>query len=84
MRIVFTKHAELKFEVLKKYGFKITKEQVEDTLTIPEDITEGRKGRLIAQRLIGETHVIRVIYEKKGDSFTVITFYPARRRRYES
>ena len=84
MKIIFTKHAELKFRDLEEQGFKIAKGQVEDALNMPEKIIEGEKGRLIVQRAIDETHTIRVIYEKEEDLIRVITFYPTRRRKYES
>jgi len=84
MKIIFTEHAELKFKDLEKQGFKITKRQVEDALNMPENIMEGEGGRLVVQRAIDESHMIRVIYEKKEDSIRVITFYPARRRKYGS
>ena len=83
MKIIFTEHAELKFKDLEKQGFKLVKVQVEDAINIPQDIRESTKGLLIAQRAIDETHMIRVIYEKKEDSIRVITFYPTRRRKYE-
>ena len=84
MKIIFTQHAELKFDDLKKQGFRLTKEQVEDALNMPQDVTEGEKGRFVVQRAIDATHMIRVIYEKEKDVIRVITFYPARRRRYGS
>ncbi|MCK4362787.1 MAG: DUF4258 domain-containing protein [Dehalococcoidia bacterium] len=83
MKIIFTKHAELKFRDLEEQGFKIAKGQVENALNMPENIMEGRKGRLIAQKVIDETHIIRVIYQKEKDSIRVITFYPTRRRKHE-
>ncbi len=84
MKIIFTKHAELKFRDLEEQGFKIARGQVEDTLNMPENIIEGEKGRLIAQWAIDETHMIRVIYKREEDSIRVITFYPTRRRKYGS
>lgn len=48
----------------------------------PESVTPSVKGRLIAQRRLNETHVIRVIYSREKDAIRVITFYPARRERY--
>ncbi|MBE9482336.1 MAG: DUF4258 domain-containing protein [Chloroflexi bacterium] len=83
MKIIFTKHAELKFKDLEEQGFKIVKEQVKNALNMPESIIKVEKGRFIAQRAIDETHLIRVIYEKEEDSIRVITFYPTRRRKYE-
>ena len=84
MKIIFTKHAELKFRDLEEQGFKIAKVQVEDALNKPENIIVSAKGRLIAQKAIDETHMIRVIYKKEEDSIRIITFYPTRRRKYGS
>ena len=84
MTVCFTRYAELKFEVLETHGFKVMERQVEDAVTTPEKVTPGKKGRLIAQRAISETHLLRVVYEQDKDVITVVTFYPARRRRYEA
>ncbi len=83
MKIVYTKHSRNKFRLFKAHGLRITKEQVEEALLKPESVTLGVKGRLIAQGRLNETHVIRVIYSKEKDIIKVITFYPARRERYE-
>ncbi|MEM2955669.1 MAG: hypothetical protein QXM25_03020 [Nitrososphaerales archaeon] len=83
MRIVYTKHSKNKFGLLKTHGFRITKEQVKEAILNPESVTLSIKGRFIAQRRLNETHVIRVIYSKEKDIIKVITFYPARRERYE-
>lgn len=82
MKVVYTSHAELKFKILEKHGVKVTKKQIEDTVLRPDKVTKGRKRRLIAQRKMDEKHLLRVIYEKK-ENIEIITFYPARRKRYE-
>ena len=46
-------------------------------------VEEGYKGRKIAQKVIDERHVIRIVYEDLPDQVRIITFYPGRRRRYE-
>jgi len=43
----------------------------------------GETERLIAQKVIDEAHLIRVIYIREGDEIKVITFYPTKRQRYE-
>ena len=83
MKILYTKHANFKFRVLKQHGFVITKEQVEDIIKEPERVVLGRRGRLIAHKSVSQTDLIRVIYEENGDEIRIITFYPARRERYE-
>ena len=61
----------------------VRKEDVIKTVKEPEKVEKGRKGRMIAQRTIDVEHVLRVVYEKKDNEIVVITFYPARRERYE-
>lgn len=62
--IVFTKHAKNKFLILKEHSFKVTKEQVTDTVTNPEKIDRSKLPLLIAQKKIDSRHVLRVIYKK--------------------
>jgi hypothetical protein len=83
VRIFYTKHADFKFRVLKQHGFIITKEQIEHIIKAPEKVTVGRRGRLIAHKRVSQTHLIRVIYEEQKDEIKIVTFYPARRERYE-
>ena len=82
--IVYSRHAEEKFEVLKRHGFKVTRQHVEETLTAPDTVIPQPKGRMIAQKRITERHVLRVIYRQEGENQVVITFYPGRRERYET
>ena len=84
VEIKFCKHALFKIEILKKHGFVFTQEQIADTIRNPDKIFQGRKNRIIAQKSISPTHLLRVIYEKTEDYIEVITFYPARRERYEN
>jgi len=38
---------------------------------------------MIAQKVIDDEHVLRVVYEIEGDEIVIVTFYPGRRKRYE-
>jgi len=82
--IVYTRHAREKFALLARYNFPVTEQQVADTIHDPALLTEQSGGRLIAQRAISEQHLLRVVYRTDGKVATVITFYPAHRRRYET
>jgi hypothetical protein len=82
MKIIYTKHAEMKFADLGAQGFLISVKQVEDALKKPDVVLESRKGRFVAQKAIDATHMLRVIYEKDSRRIRIITFYPARRRQY--
>ena len=81
--IVFSKHALDKIEILKKHKIIIEKKLIEETIIKPDSIDIGYKDRLVAQKTLDETHVLRVVYEESGKNVTVITIYPGRRKRYE-
>lgn len=81
--ITYTSHAEMKFEVLKRHGVIISRSIVEDAVENPQKVFDAPKGRKVAQAGYNSTHLIRVIYEETNGNITIITFYPARRERYE-
>jgi hypothetical protein len=83
MAIRYTRHAEYKFEVLRRHGFLVTPDQVADTLMHPDRVVLQSGGRLIAQKRLTEGYVLRVVYRMEGEDAVVITFYPGRRERYE-
>lgn len=83
-KIIFPPHAQLKFQVLKQHGVDFSEAQIENVINSPDIILEAEKSRKIAQKILDEKHVIRVIFEIKNGSIIVITFYPARRSRYEN
>jgi len=77
MPIIITEHAK---ERMAKY--EMIALQVENCLKRPSAVFWGKGGRLIAQyRMNG--HVLRVIYEEKGNDIIVVTVYKARGGRYE-
>lgn len=80
--IEYTRRARAKFEILKRYGFEVTPEQVEETVLYPERVIPQSGERFIAQRTISSRHVLRVVFRQQGKSRVVITFYPGRRERY--
>ena len=83
--IIFTKHAEYKFLILKKHKFSISKKQVLDTVGNPDLIDQSRSPLLIAQQKIDRDHVLRVVYKQENERkiLKIITFYPGRRKDYE-
>ena len=84
MKIVFTKHASVdKFAMLKKHKFVANRKLIRDVVRNPEDEDkESDFPKIIVSKSIDEKHVLRVVYKRKGDIITVITFYPARKGRY--
>jgi hypothetical protein len=81
--IRFTRHARQKFDDLAALGFPITEDQVVDALQNPEHI-DSEADPPIAQKAISERHLVRVVFVETEDVIRIVTFYPARRTRYES
>ena len=80
--IIFTRHAQDKFKILKNHKFVISKSQVLKTLMAPKLIDRSRSPLLIAQRKIDKSYVLRVVYKQESWNSVVITFYPGRIRTY--
>lgn len=80
-KVIFTKHASEKFELLRKYGFNVEKKEVIQTVLKPDQIDE-RGNQCLALKVLDETYALRVVYEKRKGYLVVITFYPVRRDRY--
>ncbi len=84
MKVAFSSQARQKFHILRMHNCTITEEEVKKTVEEPDSVKEGRRERMIAQRVVNKEHLLRVIYEKRRDDIVIITFYPARRERYEN
>ncbi len=81
--IEFSLHSLLKIKILRSHNFNLSKEIVEDIIGFPDKIDVDYQDRLIAQKNLDDTHVLRVVYEKKPEKLLIITVYPGRRSRYE-
>ena len=81
--IEFSSHALLKIEILKAHGVDVSRELVENVVRTPDRMDVGYKERLIAQKGLDDTHVLRVVYEALPDRIYIVTLYPGRRTRYE-
>lgn len=81
--IEFSLHSIQKIALLKKHGFVISKEDVVEVVINPEIVSQGKSGRMIADKKIDENHLLRVIYEESDNKIFIVTIYPARRIRYE-
>ena len=82
-KVAFTRHAIVKFDILKRHGFEVSHAQVEETLLDPEKVISEKGNKFIAQKTITDRHVLRVVYRMEREAMIVITFYPGRRDRYE-
>jgi len=54
--IIFTKHAENKFEILRRHKFLISKKQVIKNINKRDLIDNSRLSLLIAQKKIDKNH----------------------------
>ncbi len=81
--IRFTAHARLKFADLSRLGLVVTEGDVLEALAAPDETAPGHHNRKVAQKGYGPRHVLRVVFEEHENEIVVVTFYPARRRRYE-
>lgn len=75
-RIVYTAHAERKLRERR-----LSKSAVETTIRNPQTDMEAIFGRRIAQRTVGRK-LLRVVYEKDGSVYIVITAYYTEPGRY--
>ncbi len=85
MEIRLTNHAEDKLlDESFAPGVAITKETINAAVLHPdsEQILEGGKIRAVAA--ISNRHSLVVIYKDLGEYLLIITFWPARKGRYES
>jgi hypothetical protein len=83
-QIIFSTHAIIKLQILNKHGFKVGKEDIINIVKHPDKVIKSRKGRFVAQKVYNEKHLVRVIYEVMNANIVVVTFYPARKERYEN
>ena len=63
MNIIYSNYAIAKIEILRRHGIYADKKLIEDIIIDPEKLEWGYKNRLIAQKKINDTHVLRVVYE---------------------
>lgn len=80
--IRLTGHARDKFTLFARHGLVIAEDSVLATVATPEWEEPGHGGRLVRQRALDATHVLRVVIEETDSELVVVTFYPGRRSRY--
>ena len=74
----FTDHS---LERMEKYA--ISRENVMECLEMPDRITEGYLGRLVAEKA-KNGYILRVVYETIESQKIIITVYMAKKDRYWS
>lgn len=82
--IIFSQHAEYKLLLLRRHGFIFSKKEIEEIVRNPFRVRSGYVGRKIAEQIISERHIFRVVFEDLPRQLKIITMYPSRRSRYEN
>jgi hypothetical protein len=62
---------------------KVIRDTLKETIKNPDSTDKGYMLRKIAQKVVDENHVLRVVYQESDSEIKIITLYPARRKRYE-
>ena len=81
--IRFSEHSQLKIDVLASRGVIINLDFVLETVRSPDKLETGEEDKLIAQKRLDESLLLRVVYRDFGSFILIITLYPGRRSRYE-
>ena len=84
MKIIYTKHAEEKFLVLRKEGWHITKTKIRQIIKNPTWKGSTRYDQETVIGLVNERHILRIVLDRQDDIIKVITFHIGRRGKYES
>ncbi len=82
-KIVFSFHALNKIKILSNHKIFVDKNLITKIITKPDKIESGYKNRLVAQAMLDDKHVLRIVYEESDKEIKIITMYPGRRSRYE-
>jgi hypothetical protein len=80
-KVEFTKHAYDKFELLRKYGFDISRATVEEAVASPS-LVDRREDQVLVLKPLDREYALRVVYKMVNDNIVVVTFYPVKRKRF--
>lgn len=84
MKVIFTKHANLKFAIYKRHKINIKHEYIRSAFKKIQISNFDQDEVYKTIREIDEKHSIVVIYKIVGEKIVVITFWPTKKGRYES
>lgn len=80
----FTKHAENKFKTENAKKFGISKKKLTKIIIEPVKKIIQTEGVNIAIGYLDKEHSLCVVYKLEDDIIKVITFFPAKKGRYET
>lgn len=82
--IVYTRHAAEKLGEQEPKRLGITKTIIEKTVLKPERVDTADESVCIAMGTLSDRLTLCVVYREDDDGIHIITFFPARKGRYES
>ncbi|MBI3577008.1 hypothetical protein HY086_03150 [Candidatus Gottesmanbacteria bacterium] len=84
MKFVYTRHAEEKLTEREPKEFGITKVKIQEIIQRPQTIDTSDKPILMATGEFDTEHSLCVVYKYIQEKIIIITFFPAKKGRYES
>jgi len=78
-----SEHSRLKMEVLASRNITIDLNFVIQIVRLPDKLETGEEDKMIAQKLLDDNLVLRVVYREFSSFILIITLYPGKRSRYE-
>ncbi len=84
MKIIYTKHARVKFQIYKRHKIKINEKHIKNVLQIPKIQDYSEWPEIIAVGTLDVHRSLIVVYKKDNSNYIIITFWPAKKGRYES
>ena len=79
----FTKHVKQKIVLSKKTPFPINKLQIKYCIEHPKKVEVRSDGTIVSTVPLNRIYILKVVSRKDNDIMVIITFYPARKERYE-
>lgn len=83
LKIEFTLHAAEKLTERFVRDVKISPEVIEEVIKKPIFCQKQDNEKIKAIGTLTQEHVLVVIYKRAGKNVRIITFFPARKNRYE-
>lgn len=68
----FTSYAEKKFDILNRHKVFFTREQIEEAVAAPENVSIKNKF------YFAQKDGMKVVYKRDHDIIKILTFYPVR------
>lgn len=84
MHYVYKRHAEEKLRETEPKRLHITKKLITKILDTPDAIDMSDEPVRIAMGKLSSHHTLCIVYRYEENVMHIITFFPARRGRYES